>query len=73
MRCIFFQSYSLFTSGGADEPLLDLTSCLQVVGGRGQMDTDQFLNIATGAAGNCWEKVILSLVQDGIYVTYLAK
>ena len=61
MYIVFFQSYALFT---ADDPL-ELTSCLQVVGGCGQMDSDQFCNLATESTASSHEKVVLNLVQDG--------
>ena len=47
-----------------DEPL-NLSSYLQLVGGSGQIDTDQFCNLATKAATSSCEKVVLNLVQDG--------
>ncbi len=62
---LFSQSYSLFASGDADKPL-DLTSCLQVVGGSGLVDSAHFCSLATEiTSANPYEKVVLNLVQDG--------
>ena len=56
------QSYSLFTAGVGE--MLELSSCLHVIGGCDHVTVEQFQSSMTQAATS-HERVVLTLVQDG--------